>query len=443
MKVIKFLLLLFTLFISNITFALAGDHPEVNFGIYGITHQENLAGYQQYVGQNVKYIPALQGHGNYSDTENFIKAGGSFDKEYTITKISGDDKRMTFILQEKGGKTKVKMIVNNQWEYYSYGKYTYCITENYSIPLILIDKFNSDRVKYKGKVFPEGSESTVKMIVEDLILANEENITDSHKSYPTIKYLLKDAESGKTYDIDIDEDLSIIGTEYTNPAFKCKYNIISIYTEKISNLKFRNYIIKNSLDGNTKKVSAKHASEQAFMGDDAGTFIANLAKVEKPSNPSIRYGSTTTTTEKDITKFSYVDILLYASNTQLCFRLKNVSDNTIKVVWDEAVFVDVDGSTSKIMHSGIKYSEREGSQPASTIIKGAKLEDIAAPIDRIYYDNKLKEWTSYSLYKNAEPKVQNQTIKLMLPIQVKDVINEYTFEFELKHSYAHPEYIAY
>ena len=111
-------------------------------------------------------------------------------------------------------------------------------------------------------------------------------------------------------------------------------------------------------------------------------------------------------------------------------------------MWNEAVVVDVDGSTSKVMHSGIKYSQREGDQPASTIIKGAKLEDLAAPTDKVYYDDVLKEWSSKSLYSNADPKLEGQTIKLMLPIQVKDVVNEYIFEFKLNYVYNHPEYLA-
>lgn len=40
------------------TNAFAGDHPEANFGIYGIQHFASVAQYQQtYVGQVVQYLP--------------------------------------------------------------------------------------------------------------------------------------------------------------------------------------------------------------------------------------------------------------------------------------------------------------------------------------------------------------------------------------------------
>ena len=94
------------------------------------------------------------------------------------------------------------------------------------------------------------------------------------------------------------------------------------------------------------------------------------------------------------------------------------------------------------MHSGIKYSQREGDQPASTIIKGAKIEDIATPIDKVYYSDNLKKWTSKSLYSNADKDKEDQTLKLMLPIQIKETINEYIFEFKLSYILNHPEYLA-
>lgn len=132
---------------------LATDHPEAHFGEYGIQHLKSLSDYQRYVGETVRYLASGQGTA-YEDVSGFLSKGGKFDTDYVIQSITGNDERMTFTLLEKGGKKKVKMVVNNQNEYYSYGKYTYCITEEYSIPLILIDRFTADKTKYLGKVFP-------------------------------------------------------------------------------------------------------------------------------------------------------------------------------------------------------------------------------------------------------------------------------------------------
>ncbi len=455
MKKIKKILFIVISLLGCTINAYAGDHPEANFGVYGIQHQATVAGYQQYVGQVVKYLPTSQGTtGSYDDQNSWLKAGGKYNTEYVITKISGSDKRMTFVLTEKGTKNKVKMVVNNQYEYYTYGKYTYCITDRYSIPLFLSEKFENDKSNYLGKIYPTNTDSPVKLEVTDMVMQPVEwTVSNSNACYPKACYVLTDKADGKEiyYDAANINDLNDLGKTFTNPRFKCSYTVVNVFKKMDYDARYNKvlqkfYTVKNSIDGNTKEVKAADAESGAFKYDDSGKFIAALTKVEKPSNSAVRYGKTTSVTEKDITKYSYednfIDILIFAGNSQFNFMLKNVSENTLKVVWNEAVFVDVDGSASKIMHSGIKYSQREGDQPSSTIIKGAKLEDLAAPTDKVYYSDVLKEWSSKSLYSNADQKAEGQTIKLMLPIQVKDVVNEYIFEFTLSYVFNHPEYLA-
>ena len=453
MRQIKTFLLVVLSIVGFTIKSYAGDHPEASFGIYGIQHYASVAQYQQtYVGQVVQYLPEKNG-GGYMDKEYFQGAGGKFNTDYVVSKISGNDKRMTWVLLEKGTKNKVKMVVNNQDEYYSFGKYCFCITNTYSIPLFLSDKFQADKANYIGKVYPENPNSPVHLEVTDIVMLPQEGSSYSDHKYPQACFVLKDQIDGKKFNYDVANisDLNDLGKVFTNPKFKCSYTVVNVFKKMDYDASYRKtlqkfYTVKNSIDGTTKDVKAAFAQSEAFKYDDSGKFVAALTKVEKPSNSAIRYGKTTSVTEKDITKYSYednfIDILIFAGSTQFNFILKNVSDNTLKVVWNEAVFVDVDGSTSKVMHSGIKYSQREGDQPASTIIKGAKLEDLAAPTDKVYYSESLKEWTSKSLYSNADTKREGQIIKMMLPVQVKDVVNEYIFEFTLTYVYNHPEYLA-
>ena len=106
--------------------------------------------------------------------------------------------------------------------------------------------------------------------------------------------------------------------------------------------------------------------------------------------------------------------------------------------WNEAVFVDYDGSTSKIMHLGTKYSQKDGDQPASTVIKGAKIEDVAVPTVNVRYSDLLKDWVTDSMYPSDPGKEPGQ-LRLMLPIQLKEVINEYIFVFDVKYVFKYPE----
>jgi hypothetical protein len=272
--------------------------------------------------------------------------------------------------------------------------------------------------------------------------------------YPNIVYVITDRSDASVYYSDVENiaDLNDLGKVFTNPKFKCTYKIVNVFIDETETVLLdwrKHYLLKNSIDGTTEDMVAKYFdsnSNSVFERAGAGQFYATLKEVEKPSNPAVRYGTTTSVSDKNITKFSYIDnyidILIFAGEKEFYFTIKNISSNTIKVVWNEAVFVNVNGSTSKIMHTGIKYSQRDADQPSSTIIKGAKLDDLATPINKVYYDDILKIWDRKSLYEDAEKGKENQILQLMLPIQVKDVINEYVFKFELTYKYKHPEYLV-
>lgn len=242
-----------------------------------------------------------------------------------------------------------------------------------------------------------------------------------------------------------------IGTIFTDPIVKTTYKVTDVSLKNYFNdvdkkERLSKYLtVENSITGESKTFYAPHAAERCFNSDKAGKYHTYLSKVEKPSNSEVKFGETTTIQPEDsegITKFSYkdnfIDIIIYGDDKQFYFTLKNVSETTQKVIWDEAVFVDFNGSSSKVMHNGVKYSQREAAQPASTIIRGASIEELACPIANVYYDENAKTWLTRTMYPLNESKDTRQ-VQLMLTIQIKDVINEYIFIFDLNWEYNHPE----
>lgn len=358
--------------------------PEAKFDIYGIQKCISLAEYQKYIGETVIYLPKEPP--SYKEQYEFK---GMFNTEYVISKITGSDKKMKFLLQEKNGKSKVKMVVHNG-ESYRYEEYTYCITNNYSVPLFLIDKFNKDKPQVIGKKYSnEKAKAEYKVI--DVIMQTNKFKYSFADPYPTI-----------------------------------------------------HYVLQNSITGETITVPAESAQEDCFMKDLSGKYVSTLVKVEKPVDEAIRYGKTKLMELEGITKYNYIDdyidIIIFGNRTQFKFLLKNISQNTLKLVWNEAVFVGFNGSTSKVMHTGTTYSKKNDDQPVSTIIKGATIDDIIVPTCNVRYSDISKEWVTDTMYPN-EPEKSPGELKLMLPIQVKDVVNEYIFIFKVDWVFNHPELI--
>lgn len=182
----------------------------------------------------------------------------------------------------------------------------------------------------------------------------------------------------------------------------------------------------------------------------SGYYDIDLSKVENPKNKSERYGETSIKkigTDKDL-KYQFVDdnidISWTIGNTKFGFVLQNKTDHTIKIIWDDAVFIDTDGSSNRVMHAGIKYTEKENPQTPSVIARGSFIEDMVLPTKNVYLEtnpyiygwkeqyylpvlNKNKE----TLFSQAQS-VIGGNIKIILPIQIEDVVNDYTFEFDIK-----------
>lgn len=173
------------------------------------------------------------------------------------------------------------------------------------------------------------------------------------------------------------------------------------------------------------------------------TYDVSLAKVEIPQNVKEKYGTTDVVIldESGKTNYKYendlFNILWYATRSQLNFSIKNKSDYSIKILWDEAVFIDQNGKTGRVMHDGIKYIDRNNSMPASVIPKGTSLDDMIVPTSNVYYSSGSGWRTSDLLYvdqnvlKSNPSAYEGVTIKVLLPLEIEGVKNEYTFEFDV------------
>lgn len=488
--------------VVELSTAMAGDHPEAHFGEFGLGHFPNAEGYKQYVGQVVQYLPKEEP--SYDDKKFSEIFYGKFYTPYIIKKVSGNDKKIKFEMVEKNDpsvKIKFEFLNYPESEYYSYGKNTFANTENYRVPLFFVDKFNEAALQFKGKKIP--AQNNVDLTVDSLIMKStgydpyptlcysvtnpftnrdmtlrvddlniytdnigkqlcnsDGSITLTIVDVSPFTFTLRNSLNDKDYlytkvYVSSPEEIANnyfnaadrIGEIISDPECTFSYKIVDVRVdiEKYGTNYY--YSLENSSTGKieeTKEDPQKYC-ESKFQDAKRGSYIATLSKVVKPSNSAIRYGKTKEIKDNDVSKFSYidnvVDLIIFATNSKFAFELKNISPNSIKIIWDEAVFVDAEGSTSKVMHAGTRYSDRNSSQPATTIISNAKIEDVATPTDRVRYSDVLSEWVSDSMFPSS-PHLKGKQLRLMLPIQIKNVINEYIFVFDLLYVPKHPELLT-
>ena len=178
------------------------------------------------------------------------------------------------------------------------------------------------------------------------------------------------------------------------------------------------------------------------------SYSVGLSAVESPKDAKQQFGETKVVNfnEDGINKYrfedDYIDIVWYVGDKQFNFNLKNKSGHRLKINWDDISFLNINGNVGRVMHSGVKYADRNSSQPATTIPKGANISDLLLPTDNVYYvSGQYGGWREKYLIpcRYQTPEAFNdeastyvgKTMTIMMPILIENVQNDYTFTFNI------------
>lgn len=196
-------------------------------------------------------------------------------------------------------------------------------------------------------------------------------------------------------------------------------------------------------------------------------YDVGLTSVEAPSNAKDPYGELKITKVEDkatdgknnlllINRYEYSDkyigITWTYNTTQFEFELKNMSGHTIRINWDDVTFMDYSGNISRVMHKGVKYVEREKPQGSISIPNGGRLQDIIVPNSNVYFSKGMSgyipsQWKQSAIipcYFNNKEDMENailnkvwigRTVRILLPMEIEGIKNDYTFEFTVNGTY--------
>ncbi len=140
-----------------------------------------------------------------------------------------------------------------------------------------------------------------------------------------------------------------------------------------------------------------------------------------------------------IYKDELFDIVWVINRNKINFTLKNNASSSIKVLWDDMAFVGITGESHRLIHKGIKYSEKEKEQAPSIVARNTELHDILIPADNLHYKKSTENWeaypfiadTTYSPEDEASQRPDGTKIQVLLPIIVNEKRYEYLFVFEI------------
>jgi len=179
-----------------------------------------------------------------------------------------------------------------------------------------------------------------------------------------------------------------------------------------------------------------------------GQYSFVLEKVERPLNKGQRYGEKYTYFIKGDTcvyENNFFKILFSPTTRQISFSIKNKTDYPIKIIWDEAAYIDETNSSHRVMHSGVKFISRDQPQAPSVVVAGGTLKDLVYPTDYVSYNRGWKENPLLPTKKAFAEEVAEFTrrvedlwgkrIGVLLPLQIGGTINDYTFTFKITNAW--------
>lgn len=180
------------------------------------------------------------------------------------------------------------------------------------------------------------------------------------------------------------------------------------------------------------------------------SYDITLSKVERPADAKERYGKQKITSFKEgnTTKYRYEDNLInivwLPTSDKFIFKLKNKTDHSIKIIWDEAAYIDTNSISHRVIHSGTKYTDKNNPQPPSVVARNTSINEMILPADHIKWgygswstnpilpNTAFTTTTSKEQFKSICKKYMGKNIQVLLPIKVKKITNEYYFTFEIK-----------
>ncbi len=83
-------------------------------------------------------------------------------------------------------------------------------------------------------------------------------------------------------------------------------------------------------------------------------------------------------------------------NEQLRFHLENKTDSLVKLLWDDAAYVDPFEVTHKVTHSGVRGLDIQRPQSPSLILGKSRISDVIVPTDYVTFVS--GEWRARGLF---------------------------------------------
>ena len=131
-------------------------------------------------------------------------------------------------------------------------------------------------------------------------------------------------------------------------------------------------------------------------------------------------------------KFNFEKEFLTKNISTLNFELKNKTESTMKLLWEQVTYIDTNGRAQSVLKSGVRFIEKDRAIPPTTIPSNSMINDLIISKENVNWNYISGSWIQEPLLKNKEI-FDGKTIRLLIPLDIEEEIIEYDFIFKISY----------
>jgi hypothetical protein len=118
-------------------------------------------------------------------------------------------------------------------------------------------------------------------------------------------------------------------------------------------------------------------------------------------------------------------------------RFENLTVSNVKILWDRAEYTDANRQTHRLMHSGIRFQDRNNPLPDQAVPPRAAVQEAVIPVSKVFFSQPKKAYDIQPLFpldSEAAAGLKGKAINLFIPVEINRQIIPYNFKIEITDS---------
>jgi hypothetical protein len=193
----------------------------------------------------------------------------------------------------------------------------------------------------------------------------------------------------------------------------------NLKTKKDINLKSKYYVVASeSYDQIQDRNKIKDFNLKVNSIAHYPKYILSILKPEK---------NDLTFFENDVFK-----IIFYFDYKEIAFKIKNKINTPIEINWDKSSYVDLDSYSHRILHTGIKFNEKEKTMVNSIISPFSNFADVVIPENNVFYADEKWDKLEFLSSDSESAKLSiGKQMGLLLNLKIENKEQNLFFEFNV------------